>query len=295
MNILLTGSNGFLGKIILKELYRTNNIYTLSRTNSDFNFDLSKNIPFFNKSFDLIIHCAGKAHQIPKNKLDVKSFLDVNVNGTINLLKGLAFNNMPKYFIFISSVSVYGMIEGDLISEDAPLLATDPYGFSKIQGEEIISNWCNKNNIICTILRLPLIVGDNPKGNLSNMINAINKGFYFNIQGGNSRKSVVMALDVAKIITNVSYIGGTFNLTDGFHPSFKELSDYYRSISGNKKNIYNIPYSIGRLLAIFGDLFGEKFPINSYKFKKITSTLTFDDTKARKLFGWKPQSIFLTK
>lgn len=295
MNILLTGSNGFLGKIIFKELYRNNIIYTLSRTNSDYNFDLSKNIPSFNRSFDLIIHCAGKAHQIPKNKLDNESFFDVNVNGTINLLKGLAFNNMPKYFIFISSVSVYGLIEGNLISENAPLLAKDPYGFSKIQGEEIISNWCIKNNIICTILRLPLIIGDNPKGNLRNMINAINKGYYFNIQGGYSRKSVVMALDVAKIITNVTYIGGTFNLTDGFHPSFNDLSDYYKSISDNKRKIYNIPYFIARLLAIVGDLLGEKFPINSYKLKKITSTLTFDDNKARKLFGWKPQSIFITK
>ena len=292
MNILLTGSNGFLGNIIKKELFISNNVYTLSRTNSDFNFDLSRNIPFFNMSFDTIIHCAGKAHQIPQNKMDINSFFDVNVNGTINLLNGVSLNNLPKYFIFISSVSVYGLIEGDYICEDAPLLAKDPYGMSKIQAEKIILDWCNSNNIICTILRLPLIVGDNPKGNLSNMINAINKGYYFNIQGGYSKKSIVMALDVAKIITKVVNIGGIFNLTDGYHPSVRELSYYYRSISGKKCKIHNLPYFFVRLLALVGDLFGEKFPINTYKFNKMTSSLTFDDTKAKKLFGWKPESIF---
>ena len=292
MNILLTGSNGFLGNIIKKELFISNNVYTLSRTNSDFNFDLSRNIPIFNMSFDTIIHCAGKAHQIPQNKMDINSFFDVNVNGTINLLNGVSLNNLPKYFIFISSVSVYGLIEGDYICEDAPLLAKDPYGMSKIQAEKIILDWCNSNNIICTILRLPLIVGDNPKGNLSNMINAINKGYYFNIQGGYSRKSIVMALDVAKIISKVVNIGGIFNLTDGYHPSVRELSYYYRSISGKKCKIHNLPYFFVRLLALVGDLFGEKFPINTYKFNKMTSTLTFDDTKAKKMFGWKPESIF---
>ena len=140
MNILLTGSNGFLGNIIKKELFISNNVYTLSRTNSDFNFDLSRNIPFFNMSFDTIIHCAGKAHQIPQNKMDINSFFDVNVNGTINLLNGVSLNNLPKYFIFISSVSVYGLIEGDYICEDAPLLAKDPYGMSKIQAEKITAS-----------------------------------------------------------------------------------------------------------------------------------------------------------
>ena len=34
-------------------------------------------------------------------------------------------------------------------------------------------------SIVCTILRLPLIVGSNPPGNLGKMINGIKNGFYF--------------------------------------------------------------------------------------------------------------------
>ena len=64
-NILLTGSSGFLGKEILKVI-DNDKVHTLNRSNSTFNYDLSKNIPLFNVSFEYVIHCAGRAHSIPK-------------------------------------------------------------------------------------------------------------------------------------------------------------------------------------------------------------------------------------
>ena len=36
---------------------------------------------------------------------------------------------------------------------------------------------------------------------------------------------------------------------------------------------------------------GHKAPLNTNKLKKITSDLTFDDTKAREVFGWDPTPI----
>jgi UDP-glucose 4-epimerase len=47
-------------------------------------------------------------------------------------------NNPPEKFVFISTGAVYGLISGNLISENAPLLANDPYGKSKILAEEIL-------------------------------------------------------------------------------------------------------------------------------------------------------------
>ena len=32
-------------------------------------------------------------------------------------------------------------------------------------------------------------------------------------------------------------------------------------------------------------------PLNTVKLKKITSNLTFDDSKARKIAGWNPNSV----
>lgn len=288
-NILLTGSSGFLGKIILKEL-KLFDVKTLSRKDSNYNYNLAKEIPIFNDSFDLVIHAAGKAHTIPKTQNESQDIYNTNVNGTLNLLKGLSHINHPKYFIFISTVSVYGLTNGILIKESAPLLAIDPYGKSKIDAEFIVKKWCEENNIICTILRLPLIVGYNPPGNLGLMIRAIKSGYYFNIAGGKANKSMVLGSDIAKFILKAAEVGGTFNLTDGTHPTFKDLSVIISTQIG-KTYIPNLPFAVANILAKFGDIFGNSFPINSNKLSKIISTLTFDDSKARMDFEWKPNPV----
>jgi nucleoside-diphosphate-sugar epimerase len=149
--------------------------------------------------------------------------------------------------------------------------------------------WCKQQNVVCTILRLPLLVGENPPGNLGAMIKAIDKGYYFNIGCGKARKSMVLAQDVAIFIPIVAPIGGTYNLTDGCHPDFNELSMAI-SKRKNRKAPVNIPLFIARLMGFVGDLLGNKTPINSAKLKKITSDLTFDDTKAREM-GWKSQEV----
>lgn len=288
MKILLTGSSGFLSSFLIKGILNCN-ILKLSRTKSDYNIDLSEYTPVFNKNFDLVIHAAGKAHSKPKTQEEIDSFNNINVIGTQNLLNGL-INNLPKQFVFISSVSVYGLIEGENISESTPLLANDPYGKSKIEAESIVRTWCEEHNVICTILRLPLVVGENPPGNLGAMIRGIKKGYYFNIAGGNSKKSMVLASDIAKFILIASEVGGTYNLTDGIHPTFNKLSHSIANKLG-RSFVPNLPLFIAKILAKVGDLFGDVFPINSNKLLKITSTLTFDDSKARIAFGWNPTPV----
>ena len=289
MEILITGSNGFLGSKIKYEL-KGHDIKTLSRSNSTYNFDLASNVPMFDSQFDLVIHAAGKAHSIPKSDIEKQEFYFINVKGTKNLLDGLSKSGVPKYFVFISSVSVYGNEIGYEIDESYTLRALDPYGLSKIEAEQNVVDWCEKNNVICTVLRLPLVVGTNPPGNLKSMINAIKHNFYFNITGGNARKSMVLASDVSKYIIKAAEIGGIFNLTDGCHPNFKELSNLI-SLQFGKKFVPNMPLIVAKLLAFIGDIIGPQFPINSIKLMKITSTLTFNDSNARKAFNWDPTPV----
>jgi nucleoside-diphosphate-sugar epimerase len=104
------------------------------------------------------------------------------------------------------------------------LLARDPYGLSKIHAEKFVEDWCEKHNVICTIFRLPLVVGPNAPGNLGKMLMGIKKGYYFNIAGGKAQKSMVLATDVAQCVLKVYKIGGIYNLTVGHHPTFYKLS-----------------------------------------------------------------------
>jgi len=288
--VLLTGANGFLGKEIIKTLDNELKFFTLSRNFGDYQISLDKQIPNFEDSFDLIIHAAGKAHSVPQTESQKKEFYEINVIGTQNLLLGLEKKGIPSYFVFISSVSVYGKEFGCKIKEDCMLNATDAYGLSKIEAERIIINWCSRNNVICTILRLPLLVGKNPPGNLGQMIKAIECGYYCNIGGGKARKSMVLAKDVALFIKVAIIKGGIYNLTDGFNPTFAELS---LAISQNRKTKkpLNMPEVIAKFMGNIGDLLGAKSPINSVKIKKITSDLTFDDSKARTNLNWNPQSV----
>ena len=269
----------------MDELKKSNEkIITVGRNkNAIINCDLSKEIPkiITDKNFELVIHNAGKAHS---NKND-KKYFEVNLQGTINLLEGLNKTEKPKKFIFISTVAVYGLDYGKNIDENTTLLSLNNYGKSKIEAEKLIEEWCIRNNVICTILRLPLIIGKNPPGNLGSMIKGIKKKYYFNIGGGGAKKSMVLANDVAKFLTKISSIGGIYNLTDGYHPSFYELS-----LSIGRKKALNLPLFIAKTIGKIGDLLGENAPINSDKLKKITNDLTFDDSKARK-YGCQPQNV----
>jgi len=293
MDILLTGASGFLGKHIYNELKTQANIITLSRSGSDININLDRDIPELNH-LDLIVHAAGKAHAVPKTELEIRSFFDVNLTGTKNLLLALEQSpSLPNFFVFISSVAVYGRESGNNIDENTVLLAKDPYGLSKIAAEELVIKWCALNNVVCTVLRLPLLVGKNPPGNLGAMIKGIKKGYYFNIAGGKARKSMVLASDVAKLIPKVAKIGGVYNLTDGHHPSFAALSTSIARQLDKAKPI-NIPLWLAKIMAMTGNLLGTRAPINTSKLNKITSDLTFDDSHAKEKLDWSPTPV-LTK
>lgn len=285
--ILLTGANGFLGRSLINELSKDDlHFFCLSRSSGHYMINLEDRVPIFKESFDLIIHAAGKAHSIPRSEEEKKQFHDINVIGTRNLLTALEKKKLPKQFVFISSVSVYGQEFGQDIKEEFPLLATDPYGKSKIEAEKIVTDWCIANNVTCTILRLPLLVGKNPPGNLGAMLKAIRGRYYFNIAGGKARKSMILTKDVASFITVVAPLGGIYNLTDGMHPSFLELS-----YAISKKKYFNIPFFLAKMIAKIGDVIGDLSPITTLKIKKITNDLTFDDSKARTSLNWKPESI----
>ena len=89
MNCLLTGSNGFLGRVLESSLSNNAVIHTLSKSSGEYNVNLETQTPIFTHEFDLVIHAAGKAHSFPKSIEDRDAFFSVNVLGTKNLLEGL--------------------------------------------------------------------------------------------------------------------------------------------------------------------------------------------------------------
>ena len=289
--LLFTGASGFLGQNTLYNLMQTYKVKTIGLTSvDDFNLNLANEIPQFNESYDVVLHAAGKAHSIPKTEAEKKVFFDVNLQGTKNLCMALEKSGVPKSFIFISTVAVYGLDFGEEINEDYPLNGNTPYALSKIQAELFLIDWCQLHGVILSIIRPSLIAGPNPPGNLGAMIHGIKSGKYLSIGEGKARKSVLMVQDIANLIPLLAEKGGIYNVCDNEHPTFKELEKLI-AFQLNKSLPFAIPYILAKMLAMIGDLIGKKAPINSLKLDKITKSLTFSNDKARKELGWEPLSV----
>ncbi len=288
--LLFTGSNGFLGRNVLPLLEKAGYaVTTLDIAGADLNVDLATDIPRFRQSCDIVLHAAGKAHHIPRNNSERDMFFDINVEGTRHLCEGLERSGLPRAFIFISTVAVYGCEAGENIAEDHPPNGSSPYAVSKIEAERFLADWAASNNIVLTILRPSLIAGSNPPGNLGAMINGIRTGKYMSIAGGKARKSVLMADDIAALTVKAATVGGVYNVCDDHHPCFGELE---RVISAqlNKTAPRSIPLWLAKSIALAGDCLG-RGPLNSGKLDKITKSLTFSNTKAREQLGWMPLDV----
>ena len=217
MKLLFTGASGFLGNTVyplLSEYYEVSTIGLALE--DDYTLNLAQEIPILKEKYDIVFHAAGKAHSVPKDEVEKQSFFNVNLQGTKNLCKAFENNGIPKAFIFVSTVAVYGCDCGENITEDHPLNGMTPYALSKIQAEQYLQEWCNKHHVTLGIIRPSLIAGPNPPGNLGAMINGIRHSKYFSIAGGKARKSVLMVQDIANLIPLLVRKGGIYNVCDSY-------------------------------------------------------------------------------
>lgn len=289
--LLFTGASGFLGYNIRPVLEKSYDVHTIGLTDDDdIKINMAKEVPPINTHYDLVLHAAGKAHTVPKTEAEKQVFYDVNYQGTVNLCKALENAGIPKVFVFISTVAVYGCEFGEDIDEYHPLYGDSPYAKSKIMAEEYLTQWCLDHQVRLGILRPSLLAGKNAPGNLGAMVEGIKKGLYLNIAGGKVKKSILMAEDIARLLPLLEKKGGIYNVCDSYQPTFGEISASVAKQLGKHKPM-SIPYWMAWCMAKVGDLLGSKAPINSYKLEKMTKSLTFSNEKARKELGWEPLDV----
>ncbi len=163
MNILITGGLGLIGRNLVSELSKNNNlnIFLISRknkienTNSNIKYifhDLSKSLPIekIPKKINIIIHLAAIAHNPNGNVMKTNCLI------TKNLVR--AFTNQKVKFIFFSSVAVYGEA-----NRKFPIKTTDyckpytSYGIGKLKDEIIVSS-CFEDYVILRVC--PVIEGN---------------------------------------------------------------------------------------------------------------------------------------
>lgn len=299
MNVLLTGASGFLGSHIYRGLSVNDLVTTLGRQqvgHRHISCDLAAEVPRLpRQNFDYVVHAAGKAHSVPRNRQELAEYEQVNVQGTVRLLAALEhLPSLPEAIVHISTVLVYGRDEGYWLTEETALQDNGVYGLSKIKAETLVRAWGQRTGVRTAILRLPLVLAEEPTGNMAALMTAIRRGYYVRLGDGAARRSMVRADDVATIIPRAAAIGGVFNLTDGCHPSVRELDEMIAQYVGRKR-VMAVPVGLAKAVARAGDgvnaLIGRKFPLDSIALRKLTSSLTFSDQAARQRLNWNPRPV----
>lgn len=171
MKILVTGSNGFIGKFLIEKLKgeRLETISTDIKTDENTCYlDVLnlKNLKNFlqEKKPVVLIHLAAATGATGKgaNEESIKNpfkYFKTNVLGTLNIFEACRICNIKK-IIFVSSVTATATNDKP-IQEDSPFNPATPYSFSKAAAEMIAISYSKLYGIKTIIFRLPIICGEN--------------------------------------------------------------------------------------------------------------------------------------
>lgn len=114
--------------------------------------------------FDAVIHFAALKAVGESVEKPVDYYLN-NLNSLLQVLKVCVDKNV-KNFVFSSSATVYQPSE-KLLREDAPLGASNPYGWSKVFGEQIVQDVAKANpDMKFSLLRYFNPIGAHPSGTI---------------------------------------------------------------------------------------------------------------------------------
>ena len=287
MKILISGGGGFIGSELKNFLSKENEVFTVGKSDCNtIQVDLIEGGFRTNENFDFIIHTAAIVH----NKIHASSFnnelLNKDLTITNNLINSINPSSIKYGIIYISSVSVYGIESGVNISEDEKVNPKSSYAKAKYLNELSIKKWSINNNKFYYLLRLPLVYGKNPKGNLKDVAIAIKKNLFFKIKHNDSLKSTLFINDLNEHIVKIikSKNSGVYNLVSKNLKFNSIINMIERDI--NKKSFFLPKKFIFIVFSLLGFIPVLKRKFNIHVYNKMTSSLTFDNSKSINKLKW---------
>jgi UDP-arabinose 4-epimerase len=177
--ILVTGGAGFIGSHTCKELAARGlspvAFDDLSRGHADFvrwgplvKGDIldraALNAAFERYRPGAVIHFAALAY-VGESMSRPLAYYRVNVSGLINVLEAM-LRYGTRTIVFSSSCATYGIPDRQPIAEDAPQRPINPYGASKLVGEQIVTAARGAEELSVAVLRYFNAAGADPEEEL---------------------------------------------------------------------------------------------------------------------------------
>ena len=287
MRILLTGGAGFIGSHTAVEMVQSGHEVVIydNFCNSDASVldrlgkILGKRVPFEEGDvrdydrmlevlkrwqIDAVVHFAG-LKAVGESVEKPLEYYDNNVCGTIALLRAMKEAGV-KRIIFSSSATVYGTPQYLPLDENHPLSVTNPYGRTKLQIEEILSDLCVSDpdwSAVCLRYFNPIgahesgLIGENPRGIPNNLLPYIARvaagqlkelqvfGHDYDTPDGTGVRDYIHVVDLAKGHVNAAQYSLThkgwiaINLGTGIGYSVLDIIRAYQRACGKP-----IPYKL---------------------------------------------------
>lgn len=183
--------------------------------------------------------------------------------------------------IFTSSISPYGPSEQQKDEATIPVPAT-AYGGSKLAAEKIHQVWlaANQSERHLVIVRPGVVFGPGEGGNVSRLIKAVLKRYFFYMGNQSTRKAGVYVKELCAALSWVlarqkeQHNNFTlFNMSMNPGPSIKEYVDTICAVANIERKILAVPYPI-MLTASYGiellaKPLGIKHPFSPVRIKKL--------------------------
>lgn len=266
-SILVTGSNGFIGRKIVERLPKSK-VLTDSVNSTRINLENIDEVLKIESS-DIVIHLGGKT---PKKDLEWKDYFHNNISSTINILEYCVAKKVKK-LIYVSSY-VYGKPEYVPIDEKHPINPHNAYTESKYLGERLCKFYCEQNELDVIILRPFNVYGESMNQGffLSNLINSIKTDKKISIVNKESKRDFLHIDDFVDLILKIiSYECKfeIFNVGAGISFSFEDI---IKKIENFTSKIFNLEFSQDKEIFI--------------------ADICADISKIQKKINWKPKIEF---
>jgi UDP-glucose 4-epimerase len=301
VRILVCGGMGYIGGHVCVELIERGHevviadnlcnssvlalkrIETIARTRVEFECVDMRDRPhldhlFAQARFDAVVHLAG-LKAVGESCARPLDYFDNNVGGTISLLQAMRDAGINR-LVFSSSATVYGVPGSVPVREDAPLHATNPYGYTKLAMEQLIADMVLAGHgFSAAVLRYfnPIgahpsgLIGDDPRGVPENLMPnicqvAVGRRDRLRIYGddyptldGTGVRDYIHVMDLARAHADaLKYLveeeaGLTVNLGTGHGVSVRELVDAFERASGRRIPCEFVARRPGDVAEVFAD------------------------------------------